>query len=475
MERKLFREIKHLLPADCWAAKLNRDFEEEIVMYHQGDLEVTNLNLDTPREAGEYIFLILVDGNMQARNIYNEETDGATSLIVLGNLSADNIVVGGQEIYVSGQLHVKDLYWGDYNHGNLAAQGTVQMRVFLSTDYSFDYKRFIAGDNVEIQHLFWDDSGYEDGEPLTSLFSAHFLDEPKDEIYSWSYWLNRTAILEGLERNEPLLLANFPEEEKIPSFFADEQISDSNLLRFADSTVLTGYTGEAGENVILQYWDGDVFRRVFMQLGKPLSVMTYLQHGEQFACMIYFTQHQETYRIARAYKPVNSETWMDLDNRAPVICHQFLQENWRILLQHYSEMVYYREQFTTHITREKLEELLSLPLVKDKHYDYYNEDHVIEHGSFQWSFRLPGSNKSPRITIVRILPDDQYDFYHFDLKEWKDGRIAPLLYTQADDGYEAVVKEVATTERDKYRKALSYFNKMEKVLRKMNEEHGVNQ
>ena len=49
----------------------------------------------------------------------------------MGNLIADNIVVGGQEIFVGGDFTVNELFWGDYNHGDLQVKGSIQAKVLL--------------------------------------------------------------------------------------------------------------------------------------------------------------------------------------------------------------------------------------------------------------------------------------------------------------------------------------------------------
>lgn len=75
-------------------------------------------------------------------HIYNQDTDGACGLIVLGNLSARNMVVGGQEIYVTGDLAVAELCWGDYNHGTLMVQGNASAAVLGDTE---EYHLEVAG------------------------------------------------------------------------------------------------------------------------------------------------------------------------------------------------------------------------------------------------------------------------------------------------------------------------------------------
>ncbi|RNL80576.1 hypothetical protein ED312_19255, partial [Sinomicrobium pectinilyticum] len=94
------------------------------------------------------------------------------------NLQADNIVVGGQEIYVAGDLTVKGLFWGDYNHGDLVVTGEIAVLVFISTDYNFDHKRFEAGDRVRVAYWLWDETEDEfDREQLEALFRPECLEE----------------------------------------------------------------------------------------------------------------------------------------------------------------------------------------------------------------------------------------------------------------------------------------------------------
>lgn len=70
--------------------------------------------------------------------------------MVQGNLFAENMLVGGQEILVQGDLTVPGLFWGDYNHGEVKAWGNVAVTVFMSTACSFDADRFNSGDRVQV-------------------------------------------------------------------------------------------------------------------------------------------------------------------------------------------------------------------------------------------------------------------------------------------------------------------------------------
>lgn len=69
--------------------------------------------------------------------MYNEETNGAAGLVVLSDLRVGNMLVGGQEVYVTSKLMVDEVFWGDYNHGDVRVLGTAIVTAFVETDLYF--------------------------------------------------------------------------------------------------------------------------------------------------------------------------------------------------------------------------------------------------------------------------------------------------------------------------------------------------
>ena len=177
-QRVLFAEVKHLLPSDTWAAWRNQEhvgeFDEESVLVLEKSATIEKLNLDAPFDEVEHVFLILAQGDLTVKKyIYNEDTDGASGLIVLGNLQAENMLVGGQEIYVTGDLVVKEVFWGDYNHGDLHVRGNASAEVFVETD---EYSVKIEGQTFFTRHL--DQYGSADSDVGSEIGSSyHGLDE----------------------------------------------------------------------------------------------------------------------------------------------------------------------------------------------------------------------------------------------------------------------------------------------------------
>lgn len=501
MKKVAYESVAHLIPEECWYK--HEDYTCDVIFFDGDQQWDKPLDLDeaySVDETDDFHPFILVNGNLKAGNIFNAETDGSTGLIVLGDLEADNIVVGGQEIYVTGNLTVKDLFWGDYNHGGLLVKGSIQAKVFLNTDYGVDHARFRDEDNIQIGHLLWDDADddYSDIDYLQQLFRPEFLLTPDemddDEIWSWKCWLDTTDIFIALAQASPILLDNIEAADntpaEIPFYFKDEEVSEENLRHFADSKVLTGWEPKVGDELYIQYWTGDIYKRVFMIHGQPDSILAYFQSGESFACMLYLAEQKsllgalsgkKKYTVSAAYKIIedgDNDNWKPLDESADQRYKDFLQENWRILLREYSEMIWLQAAFFSQITREKFEEIMNLPLAQYHGKKYYSDDDdasLYIRGA-QWQFRVEDKDEEQcaRISLVQQLADDEdgeevYDFYHIDLVEAMDGSVKPILYTQDSDGYEAEVYEVPACNLPKFRKVLKHFTLLEKNIFKMNQ------
>lgn len=110
------------------------DEDARILLYDE-DTRLDEIDLDNDDYVG-----IVVKGDLAVSgNIYNENTDGACSLIVLGNLHAKNMAVGGQLIYVKGDINVDEVLIGSYNHGSLYSYGDVFCPLIISDDYAFNF------------------------------------------------------------------------------------------------------------------------------------------------------------------------------------------------------------------------------------------------------------------------------------------------------------------------------------------------
>jgi tetratricopeptide (TPR) repeat protein len=112
---------------------------QPLIAVCEANLTLADLDLDYPEDfSGEEPVGFLIVGDLTVTgNISNEDTDGARSLVVLGDLHAGNIAVGGQELYVRGNVVVDGVYCGYYNHGESFVDGDVAARLLIADDYSF--------------------------------------------------------------------------------------------------------------------------------------------------------------------------------------------------------------------------------------------------------------------------------------------------------------------------------------------------
>lgn len=110
----------------------------------EGNLTLDSLDLDFPEDAsGSPVVGFLVTGQLTVTgNISNKNTDGARSLVVLGDLRAGNIAIGDQSLLVRGDLVVDGVHCGSGKHGESCVDGDVSARLLIADD---DYRFHVGG------------------------------------------------------------------------------------------------------------------------------------------------------------------------------------------------------------------------------------------------------------------------------------------------------------------------------------------
>ena len=165
---KTVKEIKHLIPTDSDYAGYSQFYsyahafyENRYVVIVQGDWhpkstvnldDISTLFPDYHYQELDVPAFILVQGNVVVSNLFNQRNEGACGLIVLGNLSAENIAVSGQELYVQGNLFVEGFFWGDTAIGKLTVKKALDIRVFIETEYVYPLERFETADEVTVNY-----------------------------------------------------------------------------------------------------------------------------------------------------------------------------------------------------------------------------------------------------------------------------------------------------------------------------------
>ena len=115
----------------------------------RGSTHVTgDLSLDFDGEADTPDGTI-VDGDLEVTGtIVNRDSDAGPFLLVTGNLRAKNLVAGGSEIVVLGDLIVDEVIFGYYNHGSITVHGATRAKAIITEYHSFDLRGRVEGITV---------------------------------------------------------------------------------------------------------------------------------------------------------------------------------------------------------------------------------------------------------------------------------------------------------------------------------------
>lgn len=492
MKSAPLKEIKHLLPQDSHYYKDEYYLDKEVLL-HEGDWIIAeSLDLDQPEllladgDCPEFPPFILVTGNMVAQNIFNDETDGSTGLIVLGNLTAENIVVGGQELYIKGNLIVNGLFWGDYNHGELIVEGKIAIKVFLNTDYHCDYDRFTNRQNMEVNHIFWDDvdDDITDDSEIRTWFKPEYLENEDelllsgDEIWSWQSWLKKEEILEALKEaknilNDEPISSEDANNEVIPSLFPNNLISLENLKIFTQSTLPTKNKDDDSQWNHYKYWDGDVYRKISVTDDKdPEQTQVLFQYNEEFYLLAAYYEDDKEVQITYNGDIFGSNSTYFFDFNEYPERYIFFQKEWITFQQQFSEAVYWQKKFYETITQKRFDDVLALPYVRAELSDYDDDDSIYHWKNMGWQFRQEDSGKDARITITKELNERDendesiFEFYHIEFENGK-----PVLMTQHGNGVEFDLYYVHYSKTEKYKKAIAYFEEMEQKIGLLNQQY----
>lgn len=177
--KKYIEGCRNIVGEPLFGFRDDEVLDDEVFLLFEGNTVFEEMDLDA-RE-----FAVLINGNLIVKgNITNSNTDGATSLIVLGDLHTRNIAVGGQLFYVTGNLTADEILCGSYNHGYMYAGGDVRARLILSDDYSFSFQGTVTGqlfnalDEGDLTKLMkvLDDNIFED-DANELIFNFHTLQE----------------------------------------------------------------------------------------------------------------------------------------------------------------------------------------------------------------------------------------------------------------------------------------------------------
>lgn len=454
-QKVAFADIKTRLPHESWMYTQNEahdgEFDAEEVWLHSGDLHISELLLD------EGPFLIMVEGNLTVdRYIGNTESDAAASnLVVLGNVTTPYMLVGGQEIYITGHLYVADMFWGDYNHGELTVKGNVEGGLLVSTE---QYGIQVQGQRkVKRQVEEWEDLGPWQGFNMLELFVPEcVIDEDTEEPFPW-----REEMLKRLQQGQPVIHREYIQaagvEPDVPDWFEDHRVSAANIQRLThpsllpvreDDELLNSYEFWLGEQFCRASIYGDehtegYFRSLYFQDEHGCALLLKIEPADQASGTPDEDAEQAgnpVWMLSGAYRYVNRENsgWSEFSENSPADIQQLSINGWNTLLQSVSNYQYAR----TLISPQLIRDLLALPIV-EPYDDYYDDDrHGLWIGDFYFAFRQAGQlcDDVPQPAMLRIgreytdaQGETQVEKYFYTLHQHADGSESVLIEYSAQE------------------------------------------
>lgn len=445
-----------------------KDDHKALALYFDGDAEFDHIDLDNPfnrldadwserycraldekntaeteRLSNLYdeqvIRLIVVQGDLSVtRFIFNEETDGACSLIVLGSLHCPDIIVGGQEIYVQQDLVVNEIFWGDYNHGELIVKGNMTASMLIQTDYS-----------VKIHGLKYIDTHLDEYDFDTSgiVLSDLINDEALTQFTGClNGQLSRYGMHELLLKGLPLL-----KEQKKTALFSSYDVSLENLRQLSHFNIIGSTHFEYRvEDVLVT-----VTRAHTDEQGKSWKDSLRLEQDshEIFICAEQVeTEEKETFlkklfaapktnfreQLAVIWKAPD-EQWYYVDEGTPAAEKNLLKFFWPHALMAAErmeqlapeEIALCKRETETEITVAAIEYYLNLPIVLKQYNDYYDsEKNGYWSDSVYFAFRQNNQEYTDRIQLVQSRPSQDLQYF-------------PSLATEDDDskGYQYDIQD----------------------------------
>ncbi len=113
-------------------AQQSIDNEKDIV-FHDGDLHLTNLHCMAELEIG----VCIVNGNLTVDGSISISDDFMQLLFVTGSVTANNITTSGM-LFIFENLTVTNCLLGDYNHGSAFIGNDLKAKFFFPEEYFFE-------------------------------------------------------------------------------------------------------------------------------------------------------------------------------------------------------------------------------------------------------------------------------------------------------------------------------------------------
>ncbi|SHI86172.1 hypothetical protein [Pseudozobellia thermophila] len=166
---------------------------EPTALYYDHDLVLEQLDLSSISENS-----MVVNGNLSVDHlIIDAEIDINTSLVVMGNLEAENFICSGSDIYVAKTIHVANSFIAHYNHGRIRAQ-KLFAHLLLTHDYwGFEIPEYKANKNCH-----WQD---QKAFPYSEVIQPELIESMTDNEGKVQQWPNFEKICNYIEADKGIL------------------------------------------------------------------------------------------------------------------------------------------------------------------------------------------------------------------------------------------------------------------------------
>lgn len=436
-------QLAEKFPEDSWWSTSYKDFDDEsLVAYYEGDLTLPLLDLDWdmsfPQHRG--VTLIFINGNLTVDALYNEETDGAVGLIVAGNINAKNIAVGGQELYVIGDVIVEEIVCGSYNHGEMIVKGNLYATALVEDDYHF---KIDGQQSLVCKVDVWDKEGICQGLPVDMqaiLIDDVFL-EPEEGEVDFAFDLLVSTIKEGHSALRDLR-GVLTRQKEATLYFMHNTINEENIEKLVQCILMKN------DQLYFDFEENGIYFKVQREHvdtdGDWQKASVYIET----AANCYFIYAEQPISLLHKTTEEGAE-WTYIEQLPE------LSEYWAMLLT----CINIAELYLPTIEVSYMQELLQHPIIEAL--DPYGEDNDgFWDGSKYYRFRRDGYTDeegyyfAPRIDIQ--TQDGAFYFYTWDNERYISRYYQPVDGDEAEDISFLDVKHWEASER--------YFNKFKEFI-----------
>lgn len=418
-----FKDVCHLFPEDTiiikyWENSNPSSNEKMDIVVLQGDITIENLDLDNPEksfgiEKLENLYSIVIVGNLSAKNIFNNNDDGSCGLLILGNLSAENIVVGGQEIYVSGNLFVKDLFWGHYNHGCTKVKNEITGKLFLLTE-EYNLEKTDDKSKLNIDFFYseeYEDFNYDEIEDRETIIE--YLKENKNvlEIFFANHLAQKKVAVTDDYREVPSIFEN-----KIFLSKDDMDTQTNNFLK-----VFELYDEKYYDEVKITLYDETLVfvnkpnKKEFADKQIEQSIYFLMPNGNEILVRIAkINPIKKLFKNSIGIEVLYKNLKQNISSYNPIFNVQNEIENftliWQEFLINFERSVYYFDKLKSIATPQKIRDIINLAVVQEKYNDWNVANKIKWDNNIFYAFNFSEKNKVT-VRLAENVNDDLIQYY----------------------------------------------------------------